>query len=407
MRRLAAALALALALATAFSACRRKSPVAPPPPATPAVVAVQPPARSAAYAYDGQIWALFDRPLDPASVDTTTVFLKKDTQRLRCDVRYEPTSRRIVIVPKSPLGLNTTYTVVLTALIRSREGAALGADYLWQFSTSCIRRLTYVLPSPTVPATRVAMLSWSSPDAVPGTLLFDVYAGPDSMAVAARTAPKIHSGTSSYYLPRQYWPAGQRVYWAVSTTNQSTGEQLASAVTSFTVMPNGAPTRLVTATMLEYGGIQLGRPATQFCTSTILTVGTGYNAAVKFDLDPARLGTRVHSARLVMHATNNANYAPYLLVWSSTPANWTGCGMVYPGPPYTEFGGVLGAGSVGSPSSQIVLESIALSAWTEGMLRRGGDFSGLMFTMSVNTLVSLYMGTVTHPRPVLEITTYD
>jgi len=406
MSRLAAGLLLALALSSSFTACRRKSAVAPVAPAPPAVVAVQPPARSAGYAYDGQIWALFDRALDATSVDTTTVFLKKDTQRIRCDVGYERTSRRIVIVPKAPLALFSTYTVILTGLIRDRDGVPLGADFSWQFSTSSIRRLTYLLPSASLPATPVAMLSWTSPDAVPGSLRFDVYAATDSGAVASRTAPLVASGTNAYHLPRQAWPAGARVHWAVTTTHLATGEVLHSPVASFSVLSDLAPTRVLTAVMLEYGGVQLGRPTQQYCTSSGITVGNGYNAAVKFDLDPARMGTRVRSARLVMHASNNASFIPHLVAWSCTPSSWGGCGMVYPGPPFVEPAGNLGTARLGATSNQILLDSVALAAWTEGMLRRA-DFSGLMFTLSVNGLMPIYTGTTTYPRPVLEVTVYD
>ena len=405
MSRLPGFAALALALVAAFTGCREKAPVAPAAPVPPKVVAVQPPARSAGYAYDGQIWALFDRALDPRSIDTTTVFLKKDTQRLSCAVSYEPTSRRIVVVPRSPLALASTFTVILTARVQAKDGVPLGADYFWQFSTSSIRRLTYLTPSPAGLASPVAMLSWTSPDAVPGTLLFDVYAGPDSLAVLARTAPRIASGTNSYFLPTQYWPSGVRMYWAVSTLNQSTGERLVSPVTGFDVVPNGTPTRAVTAGTLDWGGIQLGRP-TQYCTQANLPVGLGYNAAVRFDLDPARMGTRVKSARLVMYAAVNPSYIPYVSAWTCTPASWSPCGMVYPGPPFQAPGGSLGSTRVGATSNQMVLESVALAAWAEGMLRRG-DFSGLMFNMSQNTTLSIALAGTTYPRPVLELTVLD
>ena len=405
MKRLARIATLALALAAALAACRPKAPVAPVAPLPPKVVAVQPPARSAGYAYDGQIWALFDRALDPLSIDTTTVFLKKDTQRLGCAVSYEPTSRRIVVVPRLPLALNATYTVIITGLVRARDGVPLGADYLWQFSTSGIRRLTYLYPTLVELATPVAMLRWVSPDAIPGTLRYDVYAGPDSLAVLARTAPLIATTTSSYHLPRAYWPSGRRTYWAVTTTSLSTGERLESPVAAFDVLPAGTPTRVVNAQTTEYGGIQFGRP-NQFCAATGLTVGTGYNAAVRFDLAPALMGRRVSRARLVMYAQFSSYNAPFLSAWACTPASWSACGMVYPGPPFVEPAGQLGAAQFGTLTNQMFIESVALAAWVEGMLR-GADFSGLMFTMSQNSTLTLYVGPTTYPRPVIEVTVYN
>ena len=108
------------ALAAAFAACTPKTTAPPPPGIAPKVVAVQPVPRSTGNLYDGQIWAMFAGALDPASVDTTTVFLKQDTKRISSLVAYEPVTRRIVIVPRSTLALQTAYTVILSSRVRSK-----------------------------------------------------------------------------------------------------------------------------------------------------------------------------------------------------------------------------------------------------------------------------------------------
>lgn len=394
----------ALVLAAALAGCGPKPPVAPVEPVPPGVVAVQPPARSAGYAYDGQIWALFDRPLDPASVDTTTVFLKKDTQRLACVVRYEPTSRRIVVVPRAALALQSTYTVVVTGLVRGGDGTPLGADYFWQFSTTSIRRPDYLDPAPGTVASPVAMLRWTSAGAVPGTLSFEVYAGPDSAAVGARTAPRLAVGTSAFYLPTRAWPEGARTYWAVTTTNLATGERLQSPVAGFDVIAAGAPTREVSGPLIEWGGVQSGR-TTQYCTQSYVIAGQGYLAAARFDLDPGRMGTRVRSARLVMNATANAYLIPTLTASYCSPV-WFPCGMVFPGPPYPDPNGVVATATVGQTSSEIVFESVRLAAWAEGMLRRG-EFSGLTFTLTGSSSMQVNMSGPAGPRPAILLTVYD
>lgn len=404
MRR-APALAALLAAAL-LSACGHEAPVAPPPPPAPQVTFVQPPARSAGYAYDGQIWAMFDRALDPKSVDTTSVFLKQDTKRISCAVSYEPTSRRVVLVPRTTLALNTTYTVILTTGLRSQEGVALAQEYFWQFSTSSIRRVTYLGPALDVLASPVAMLRWSSGDAVAGSLLFEVYAGTDSLAVANRTAPRVGRVTSNFLLPRATWPAGLRTYWAVSTTNQITGEKLDSPVTHFDVLPASAPTRTVSVGALAWGGIQNGRPTVQLCTQTALTVGTGYNAALLLDLSPGQLGKRIKSARLVMYTTYNSGLIPLVTANYCSPT-WYSCAMVYPGPPYVAPDGAVAGARVGTVVNEMIFESPGLAAWVEGMLRATGDFSGLMFTLSSSSLLTINMSSSTWPRPVLQVTTYD
>lgn len=396
----------ALVLAAALTGCGRQGAVAPPPPAPPQVVAVQPPARSAGYAYDGQIWALFDRALDPASVDTTSVFLKQDARRLSSAIGYEPTSRRIVVTPRQPLALKTTYTVILTARVRARDGTPLGADYFWQFSTSSVRRPRYLYPLAGEVASTVAMLAWSNEGATPGELVYDVYAGTDSLAVATRTATRYYHGTNTYWLPRTPWPAGARVYWALNTTNTVTSERVDSPVAGFDVIGPAAPTRVVSGLAIEWGGLRNGF-VTQYCTQSSVVVGPGYTNAIRFDLDPGRMGRRVKSARLVVYAPSNSHLGPLLTAWASSPT-WTACGFSSGGPPYLDTsGGALATGYPGSSSNEIDLSSTALAAWAEGMLR-GGNFSGLMFTLSSgSTTMSLATNSLTYPRPTIELEVYD
>lgn len=396
----------ALVLATLITGCSKEAPVAPPTPIAPKVVTVQPPARSAGYAYDGQIWALFDRPLDPTSIDTTTVFLKKDTQRMACAVSYEPVSRRIVVVPRTSLSLNTTYTVMVTSLVRAKDGTPLPQDYLWQFATSSIRRPVYLSPAPGEIASPVTMLRWSSADAAPGSLVFDVFAGLDSNAVAARTMPAVARTTNSFHLPRAYWPAGQRTYWAVTTTNTATGEQIISPPVGFDVLPSGTPTHAVSGQAIEWGGIQTGR-TTQFCSQNYVPVGTGYSNAVRFDLDPGRMGIRVKSASLVMTAATNAYLTSSVSAWYCTPT-WFPCSMVYGGSPFLDPSGQLGFAYL-TGGTTMVIESPGLAAWVEGMLRRSPDFSGLMFTCPTTSgnQININMNGPSGPRPVINVVVYD
>ncbi len=408
MKRRALLVALAglaaLAAAVPFASCRHKSAVAPAEPAPLQVLVVQPPARSAGYAYDGQIWALFDRSLDPKTVDTTTVFLKLDTQRLGCSIGYEPTSRRIVVVPRTALALNRTYTVLVTTRVRAKDGAALAADYEWQFSTSSIGRIVYQAPSPAEVQTPVAMLAWSSPGAVAGQLLYEVYAGTDSAAVHNRTAPRLSAGTNAYYLPTAFWPYGARIYWALTTTNQATGEKLLSPVTTFTVQADGAPTRVVTMNPIEWGAARAGT-TTQYCLQSYVPVGSAYTSAFRFAFDPSTMGRRVRSAMLVTYASGNLGLIPGVSVWACAP-NWYACGMVAGGPPFPDAKGPLATARVGTTSSQMVFESPALAAWAEGMLR-GGDFSGLQVTLTTTSSLNINMSGSSAPWATLTLVVYD
>jgi hypothetical protein len=116
--RIARAFALA-ALAT-LASCGREhdTTTAPAPPPPPEIEAFFPPPRSRSIFTDTQIWAQFHEPLDPATVNTHTVFLKHDTQRLACTATYEAATRRIRVTPTAELTLRKTYTIELTPAIR-------------------------------------------------------------------------------------------------------------------------------------------------------------------------------------------------------------------------------------------------------------------------------------------------
>ena len=92
------------------SACGRRhgAPVEPPPPPPPEIEAVYPTDRARSIVYDTTIWAQFRAPLDPATVNDHTVFLKLDTRRIPCSVSYEAATRRIRLTPQVELVLRRT-----------------------------------------------------------------------------------------------------------------------------------------------------------------------------------------------------------------------------------------------------------------------------------------------------------
>lgn len=396
----AAGLVLALAVfACCFASCAPKSTAPPPPGVGPHVVAVQPPARSTGNIYDGQIWALFAGALDPASVDSTTVFLKQDTKRISSQISYEPVTKRIVVVPRSTLALQTAYTVILSSRVRSKDGVELGSDYTWQFVTSSLRRVVFERPAPDTLASPVAYLKWSSPESSPGTIVYEVYAGPDSVAVAARDVPYIYRGASGIYLPRAYWPAGVRTYWAVTTYHVQTGERLDSPVTSFLVYPADAPTQTLTMTVADWGGFQSGG-RTQYCNATAINFGTGWSAGMHFPLGSYPSIINVAHVTVNMSRVNGSSPVTNAGIYATTAA-WTACAANYPGPPFADPAGPLAMAT--SPNGiDMQFDSPALAAQVEAM-KRSGSFTGFAFAMS-----SGQIGVATNalPQPTLTLTYY-
>jgi hypothetical protein len=386
-------------LAAAFAACSQKTTVEPVPGAPPRVTAVQPAARTTAYPYDGQIWALFDRALDPKSVDSTTVFLKQDTQRIPSKISYEPTSRRIVVAPRVLLGLQKAYTVIVSSRVLGKDGVALGQDYMWQFVTSSIRRAAYERPSPDTLASPVAYLKWSIPESAPGTLVFELYAGPDSAAIAARSVPYVYRGSAATFLPREYWPAGARTYWSVTTYHVQSGERLDSPVTSFPVYPADAPTLDLSLTVQDWGGLQQGL-RTQYCNATVLNIGPTWSAGMHFPLGNYPFITNIAHVRVTMSAVApNANIPGVGI--NATTAAWTACAAGYPGPPYADQAGPLALATTVN-GTDLVFDSAALAAHVEAM-KRSASYSGFAFTCPAGQVPVITNGL---PQPTMVLTYY-
>lgn len=400
-RRALASLALAALALAGGPACGKKAVVTVVAPTPPAVVSVQPPARTLSYLYDGGIWAVFDRALDPKTVDTTTVFLKQDTQRIPIAVRWDAGSKRVVIAPRSPLGLQKAYTVVLSTRLHATDGTPLPAEYTWQFVTNTVRRARYDFPLPDTLRSRVVMLQWSSPDvAAGGVVQYELYAGTDSAAVAGRTLPYLYRGTGTTYVPRTEWPAGTRVYWAISAVQTSSGERIASPATHFDTTPVDAPTQSVTIPVVDWGGLRSGSRV-QLCSFPDLTVGPLYAAGMHFPTGGYPIGARVKSVRLDMRRA--ASTVPATTIWMAPATSvWTNCSANYPGPPFGDPSFTTGATS--ENGADLVFESVGLAAWIEAS-RRIPINNGFSFGCTGGDIVVNIVG-FEIPRPTMTVTYY-
>ena len=123
MRRLPLSVLAVLATLSGCSKHATDSTAPPSAPPVPELVAMQPPARSPSALYDSDIWAQFDRPLDPRTVTTLNVYLKLDAQRIPITVRYDAATQRVTLTPTAILELQRTYTVEFSS-------APLTADWV-------------------------------------------------------------------------------------------------------------------------------------------------------------------------------------------------------------------------------------------------------------------------------------
>ncbi|MCB9868672.1 MAG: Ig-like domain-containing protein [Planctomycetes bacterium] len=79
--------------------------------------------------------ATFDQPLDPATVNPTSVTLNDGFRDLEGAVDYDASTRSIVFTPAIRLGLLGTYTLTIRRLLlKAASGARLGSDVIHTFT---------------------------------------------------------------------------------------------------------------------------------------------------------------------------------------------------------------------------------------------------------------------------------
>jgi len=371
---------LALASILTLAACSKESagPLEPPPtPPTdsPQIVTTVPAARSEGVVYDTEIWAGFDRALEASSVDSTSVFLKLDTQRLPCTITYEAAPRRIRLRPRVTLQLQRTYTVEFAATIQGLDGTTLGERRFFQFKTNSLRRPTYAYPDSLTMEGPLVMLGWGGNGGVTSTIIHEVYASADSTAVANRTLPALQRGTALGHFPRAPWPRGTRVYWSVTTENALTGERLNGRVRWFTTFPEGWPVDSLVWANSDYGGSRNQTPRIQYCNQVAQFTGPDHSLAAHFRTAAGVLPTvAIESAR--MYVPLQPGYSDSLAVnpmsaWQTT-TDFTACSFGWSGPPFPEPTGFLGDAEACAEANTAMLRSTAIGAWLEQSARSRG-----------------------------------
>ncbi len=354
LRRFACAALAGLALLVGSCAKKATAPtVLPPAPPVPAIVASMPPPRSPSAFYDTPIWAQFDRALDAHTVNSRTVFLKLDTQRLACTITYDAGTRRVTIVPGIVLQLQRTYTVEFTEAITGVDGAPLPPNVFFQFTTNSLRRIPLAFPLPGSLESPVAALGWTA-SGVTSNIFYDVYASTDSAAVVNRSIAPADSTVFLAILLKAPLPAGAQVFWSVTSVNQTTHERLDAAVSSFSTYAAGAPVDTFYVPPLDWNyvdGNVAARP--QHC-----------------------------SVPLVLCQTTRYN-VPFAAFAGSSMGlafdDWAPCGgMGYPGPPFADPYGALGNGAFRASDGAMTFASSRLAALVDAKHLGRGSFAGTL-----------------------------
>jgi hypothetical protein len=339
----------------------------------PKVEAAFPAPRSAGVMYDTAIWVQFAEPLDPATIDERTVFLKLDTIRQPVTLAYDSLTRRIRLQPRVVLQLRRTYTIEITPSVKTESGGALDQTYFWQFGTNSLRR-----PFPAAPDSGATFespyvqLRWAATETSAGTIAYDVYAGPDSAAVANRGVPIRSRAAQDHHIPDSRWALGSRFYWAITAVNTTTGERLAGPVWRFTTLPSGTP-----IDSLVVGGVDWGYycPACSnhlVCNAVQFAAGPSYTNGLHFRLHEAAGSLKLAGARLRLNTSSFGDLSGYQAAVYPALEPWLPCSYTVVTPRVDR---VDLAFAVQEPGTQILrFESDHFTAHLEAVARTGNVY---------------------------------
>jgi uncharacterized delta-60 repeat protein len=102
----------------------------------PGIIAVFPENNSSLPKLDISITAVFDRTMDPATINASSFTLSSAAGPVSGIVSYDAASRMAILKPSANLIINTTYTAILSNSIRSASNEALESPFSWTFTTS-------------------------------------------------------------------------------------------------------------------------------------------------------------------------------------------------------------------------------------------------------------------------------
>lgn len=353
----------------------------------PAVLATQPAPKSSSAIYDSDIWAEFDRPLDPRTVSPLTVYLKLDGQRLPITVSYDGISRRIFLHPTVVLALQRTYTAEFSTSVKGLDGTPLPEGVYFQFTTNSLRRISYDYPLVNDLEGPVACLGWGGSVSLDGNLFFDVYASGDSVAVARRATPVLQHTVFRRFLGASAWPLGARIYWAVTSENETTHERMDGNVQSFRTLDPSTPMDSVVMKALDYGSNNIRSSATtQSCNTQLLQSGPSWNAGIHWNYASIPANVRLAGATMELSFTDplaGSFNATKPTAWLAQN-DWQACVMRGGGLPFTEATGLL-ASAVPYDSTRNDFTSDRLAGFVEAQYRHRTMLPGTLIRTLTDT----------------------
>ncbi|HMJ36868.1 MAG TPA: Ig-like domain-containing protein [Baekduia sp.] len=272
---------------------------------TPAVTTRTPTDGATGVARDAKVTATFNYPLNPSTVNGSTVTLKDGATTVAATRAYNDETQTVTLAPTSPLDIGTTYTVMLSTAISSDDDTPMAAPVTWSFTT--------VPPTPPV-ATGTSPSSGAANISVyePVTATFDQ--AMDASTITTTTFMLAPAGGGSPVAASVSYNAttrtatltpnaplsGSTAYTATVTTGARSSRNLAlTAPVSWGLTTSACPCRLFsTSDAPSSRGLSTanGRPGGPWSLELgvkIEVTQTARLSAIRFWRDPAETGTHV------------------------------------------------------------------------------------------------------------------
>jgi hypothetical protein len=103
-------------------------------PLAPTVISTNPANGASGVSINQQVTASFSRPMNPATITTSTFTLRQGLTNVSGVVSYSGVTA--TLAPSANLSPNTTYTATVTTGARDLAGLALASDFVWTFTTA-------------------------------------------------------------------------------------------------------------------------------------------------------------------------------------------------------------------------------------------------------------------------------
>ncbi len=117
--------------------------------AAPTVTETAPASNATGVAANGVITATFSRAMNPATLTTTSVSVRRQgtSTALAAAVSYDAANNRVTLDPTATFLASTVYTVQITTTATSADGIALASTVSWSFTTIAAPTVTAVTPA--------------------------------------------------------------------------------------------------------------------------------------------------------------------------------------------------------------------------------------------------------------------